>query len=546
MNIGGPFEQYCKIHDIKLKKTVPKIPQQNGVAERMNRTICDRIRCMLSHAKLPKSFWGEAMRTTVDPINMSPSYPLEAFVHVPRDEQSKLDNKTKQCIFLGYSNEEFRYRLWDPTTKKIIRSRDVVFFEDQTIEDLDRVKKPKPFSEEQVDLITARYKVRLVVKGFSQKKVIDFEEIFSPVVKMFSIRVVLGLADSMNLEIEQLDAPRQWYKKFDSFMVEHGYDKTASSHCVFVKKFFDGEFIILLLYMDDILIVGRDIGKIDKLKKELSKSFEMKDLGSARQILGIKISRNKTNGKLWLSQESYIEKVLGKFNMGKAKPMSSSLGSHLKLSSKQSPSSEKEKKEMRKVPYASTVGSLMYVMVCTRLDIAYVVGVVRCTNADMARDVDSRKSTFEVEYIVIIEASKELLWMKKFLQELGLQQERYLLYCDSQSVIHLSKNLTFHSRSKHIDLPNLRGDTLLHLEARKGYIDVVVALFDAVKAIFKEMESGIGTDKVMLRMTNMEEDTTFHEAVHIVELLIQKDLEFTYGANITGHTPLCIYMYNVP
>ena len=75
-----------------------------------------------------------------------------AFVHIPRDEQSKLDNKTKQCIFLGYSNKEFGYRLWDPATKKIIRSRDVVFFEDQTIEDLDQVKKPKPFSEEQVDL----------------------------------------------------------------------------------------------------------------------------------------------------------------------------------------------------------------------------------------------------------------------------------------------------------------------------------------------------------------------------------------------------------
>lgn len=116
---------------------------------------------MLSHAKLPKSFWGEAMRTTVDLINLSPSYPLEgdipkkvwtgkfvsfehlrvfgcrALVHVPRDERSKLDRKTKQCIFLGYSNEEFGYRLWDPTTKKIIKSRDVVFFEDQTIEDLD-------------------------------------------------------------------------------------------------------------------------------------------------------------------------------------------------------------------------------------------------------------------------------------------------------------------------------------------------------------------------------------------------------------------------
>ena len=75
-------------------------------------------------------------------------------------------------------------------------------------------------------------------------------------------------------------ALRQWYKKFDSFMVEHGYDRTASNHYVFVKKFFDGEFIILLLYVDDMLVVGCDTSKIDKLKKKLSKSFEMKDLGS--------------------------------------------------------------------------------------------------------------------------------------------------------------------------------------------------------------------------------------------------------------------------
>ena len=125
--------------------------------------------------------------------------------------------------------------------------------------------------------------------------------------------------------------------------------------------------------MDDMLIVGRDIGKIDKLKKELSKCFEMKDLRFASQILGIKISWDMTNGKLWLSQESYMKKVLDKFNTGKAKLVSCPLGSHLKLSSKQSPSSEKEKEEMQKVPYASVVGSLMYVMVCTRHDIAHVL-----------------------------------------------------------------------------------------------------------------------------------------------------------------------------
>ena len=73
----GPFEQYYRSHGIRLEKTVPKTSQQNGVAERMNRNICDRISCMLSHAKLPMSFWGKATRTTVDLINLSPSYLLE-------------------------------------------------------------------------------------------------------------------------------------------------------------------------------------------------------------------------------------------------------------------------------------------------------------------------------------------------------------------------------------------------------------------------------------------------------------------------------------
>ena len=169
--IRGHLSNTVEVVALGLRRRFQR-PHSKIVYLRMNRTICDRIRCMLSHAKLPKSFWGEAMRITVDLNNLSPSYLLEgdipkriwtrkfiffehlrvfgckAFVHVLRDEWSKLDTKTKQCIFLGYSNEEFGYRLWDPTTKKIIRSRDVVFFEDQTIEDLDQVKKPKPFSEE--------------------------------------------------------------------------------------------------------------------------------------------------------------------------------------------------------------------------------------------------------------------------------------------------------------------------------------------------------------------------------------------------------------
>jgi hypothetical protein len=150
-----------------MEKTPPKMPQLNGLAERMNRTIKERVRCMLSHAKLPKSFWGEAVMTAVDIINLTPSVPLEgdipdevwsrkkvsynhlrvfgcrAFVHIPKDERAKLDAKTKECIYLGSPKDEFGYRLWDPINKKVVRSRDVVFFEDQTIEDIQRSEKPR-------------------------------------------------------------------------------------------------------------------------------------------------------------------------------------------------------------------------------------------------------------------------------------------------------------------------------------------------------------------------------------------------------------------
>ena len=181
------------------------------------------------------------------------------------------------------------------------------------------------------------FKALLVVKGFDQEKGIDFEEIFSPVVKMSSIRVFLGLAAVQDLEIEQLDvkmvflhddleeeiymeqpkgfkvlgkenlvchltkslyglkqAPRQWYKKFDTFMAEHDFKRTENDHCVFIKRYASGEFLILLLYVDDMLIVGQYRIKIAALKKDLSKSFAMKDLGPAKQIHGMRITCDRT------------------------------------------------------------------------------------------------------------------------------------------------------------------------------------------------------------------------------------------------------------
>ena len=140
-------------------------------------------------------------------------------------------------------------------------------------------------------------------------------------------------------------------------MTKNDCKKTLADHCVFVKRNGHGDFIMLQLYVDDMLIVGHNPKKILALKKALSKSFSMKDLGSAEQILGMKITRDRSKRLLWLSQERYIKKLLERFNMHKAKSISMPLVCHFKLSTEQSPTAENKKAEMKNIPYSSIVNS---------------------------------------------------------------------------------------------------------------------------------------------------------------------------------------------
>lgn len=154
-------------------------------------------------------------------------------------------------------------------------------------------------------------------------------------------------------------APRQWYKKFDSFMLEHGFQRLEADHCVYIKRYDQGKYIILLLYVDGMLIIGHDKNKINRLKKDLGSKFAMKDLGPAQHILGMRIMCDRKNKRLWLSQEKYIKKVFDRFNMKDAMPVGTPFAAHFKLSTELCPSDDKEKEEMSKIPYASAVGSLM-------------------------------------------------------------------------------------------------------------------------------------------------------------------------------------------
>ena len=151
-------------------------------------------------------------------------------------------------------------------------------------------------------------------------------------------------------------SPRQWYKKFDSFMVSQNFIRSEYDHCEYFKSF-NGIFIILALYVDDMLIASKSMEEINRLKAQLSRTFDMKDLGAAKHILGMEIHRDRKNGKLWLSQQKYVEKVLENFSMNNVKPVNVPLASHFKLSSVLSPRIDEEKQYMSHVPYANVVAT---------------------------------------------------------------------------------------------------------------------------------------------------------------------------------------------
>ena len=146
-------------------------------------------------------------------------------------------------------------------------------------------------------------------------------------------------------------------------MVDIGYSRTDFDACVYFRRLPDNSFIYLLLYVDDMLIAAKSMIEINKLKTRLSGEFEMKNLGAARKILGMEIRRDRKAGKLFLSQKSYLEKVVEKFGMQYAKPVSVPLAPHFKLSALLSPQSDEEVQRMSRVPYSSAVGSMMYAMV---------------------------------------------------------------------------------------------------------------------------------------------------------------------------------------
>lgn len=397
-----------------------------------------------------------------------------------------------------------------------------------------------------------KYKARLVARGFTQRYGIDYEETFAPVVRHSTLRTLFAIGVEFDMDIEHIDvstaflngdlketiymeqpvgfevdgtnkvcllkkslyglkqASRAWNEKVHDVLIHHGYKQLKSEKCVYIKDY-NQEKVIIALYVDDFFVFSNNkVGK-NEIYDILKNKFKIKILGPVKQVLGMKVDRNKDKGILKLSQGQYIKNLLIKFGMTNCHKASTPMEVNLKL--------EKASSCDTMYPYQELIGSIMYLAVCTRPDIAYVCSKLSqyntCFNkthwlaakrvlryllgtidygltyrkggstveissdADWAGDIvdrrsytgliskfgssvinwESRKqqtvacSSTEAEYYGLGNAVKEAKFLRNFFSELQLInfQEPITIYNDNQSTHKIVNNQVFR-RTKHIDV----------------------------------------------------------------------------------------------
>ncbi len=267
----------------------------------------------------------------------------------------------------------------------------------------------------------SRYKAHWVVRGFEQKHDVDYFDIFAAVVKAPTYRVPFALitlndwdCDHIDLETAFLNSPlpeeervfmqqpvgfekkladgtplvcllqrtlyglkqspRYWYQTLKAALIKMGLTRLESDHCVFMGLA-EGprKEVLVLVYVDDLLITGRNSSAISLVKSGLQSSFNLKDMGSVKFFLGVRISRDRPNQTITLYQDTYIQKVLERFSLSECRPTKTpiSVGHNLQ----QAHDGLQQDSQLGK-QYQMLIGSAMYTMLQTRPDIAYVVGVL--------------------------------------------------------------------------------------------------------------------------------------------------------------------------
>ena len=316
----------------------------------------------------------------------------------------------------------------------------------------------------------------------------------------------------------------QWKKKLDEVMKELGFEKANADECLYILRE-DGKIsLLVLVYVDDMALASNSMATIRKFKDDLSKHFNITDLGDLHIILGIQVTHDRPNGIIYLDQTAYIQSVLSRFGMQDCNPVSTPLNLKERPLISQCPTNEDEKTThlayAKGLNYLEVISSILYATQ-THPDLQYAVGTLaqfgsnpgiphlnalKCvlrylkgtahfklklggtdkdvsligwTDSDWAGDVDTRRSvggfsfevaggfiswsskkqptvalsTIESEYMAAANATREAIWLRILLTDLGYPQvSASIVYGDNQGCISLTRNPIAHSHAKHIDI----------------------------------------------------------------------------------------------
>ncbi|WZZ60567.1 hypothetical protein YC2023_060674 [Brassica napus] len=502
--VSQEFNSFCDGAGIRRHLTAPYTPQQNGVVERRNRTMMEMARSMLKHMHMPNYLWGEAIRHATYLLNrvatraLKEKTPYEVlckkrpnvshlrvfgcigYAKIDGAKLKKLDDRSRMLVHLGTEPGSKAYRLYDPNSRRIVVSRDVIFdeekgwnwsresseaqgnesfdvviydhgqIENKTLEDAVKQESieeevveddeiaPPPLRrserqttqpkylddyvllaeelgeevlmyinsetrnfeeakgsrewtkacEEEIESIIKnktwimvnlpigakaiglkwvfklkrnsdgsinKYKARLVAKGYVQQYGVDFEEVFAPVARIETIRLLISLAATNGWEVHHLDvktaflhgelkeivyvsqsegfemkgqenkvyrlnkalyglrqAPRAWNHKLNTILVELGFRKCSKEPSVY-RKMVKGELLVVAVYVDDLFVTGTCKKLIDEFKDGMSRKFDMSDLGRLTYYLGMEVCQSDRG--ITLNQSRYALRILEEAGM---------------------------------------------------------------------------------------------------------------------------------------------------------------------------------------------------------------------------------------
>ncbi|CAI7915503.1 unnamed protein product [Closterium sp. NIES-54] len=323
------------------------------------------------------------------------------------------------------------------------------------------------------------FKARYVARGFSQRQGVDFFQTFSPTVKMTHLRVLLHVAAHREYELHSLDfstafkqgslheeiwlrrppgfigsfpagtqwslrrpvyglcqAPREWHDTLRTTLGALGFAPSSANPSLFLRTNTTLPPFYVLVYVDDLVFATADTEALALVKAELQERHMCTDLGELRWYLGLQITRDKAQHTITLTQSHMVHQVLLHFGFHFSSPQPTPLSTGYSLSAP--PSDESVEPSG---PYPELVGCLMYLMTCTRPDLAYPLSLqARYVAPDRHRKAGAM-------------AAQELRWLTYVLTEVGERpRSPPVLYIDNKAMLALCHEQRLEHRTKHIAL----------------------------------------------------------------------------------------------